>query len=363
MKILVNCALPYASGPLHLGHIAGAYLGPDIFVRFQRMMGNQVLYVSGSDEYGTPITIKADKEHRSPREIADFYHNAHLNTFRSLDINFDIFSRTTDPIHTQTTSEFFLDLLHKGYLVERNMIAPYCPGCDRFMPDRYIVGTCPNCGYKDARGDQCDECGKTLDAKDLIDPKCSICGTVPEFRETNHFFLRLDLLQDRLLEWIDTRKDWRPNVINFTRNFILSGLKERPITRDIDWGVPIPLEGYDHKRIYVWFEALIGYVSASRVFFSGTENPDGWMEYWKDSTVPVYNFMGKDNIEFHTIIWPAMIMARGDLNLPYRVVANEYLRFRGEKFSKSRGIGFTVDEIINPETILVSASPKDTLMR
>ena len=354
MKILVNCALPYASGPLHLGHIAGAYLGPDIFVRFQRMMGNQVLYVSGSDEYGTPITIKADKEHRSPREIADFYHNAHLNTFRSLDINFDIFSRTTDPIHTHTTSEFFLDLLHKGYLVERNMIAPYCPGCDRFMPDRYIVGTCPNCGYKDARGDQCDECGKTLDAKDLIDPKCSICGTVPEFRETNHFFLRLDLLQDRLLEWIDTRKDWRPNVINFTRNFILSGLKERPITRDIDWGVPIPLDGYDHKRIYVWFEALIGYVSASRVFFSGTKNPDEWMEYWKDPSVPVYNFMGKDNIEFHTIIWPAMIMARGDLNLPYRVVANEYLRFRGEKFSKSRGIGFTVDEILK-------LAPKDYL--
>ncbi|MEM0156331.1 MAG: methionine--tRNA ligase [Thermoplasmataceae archaeon] len=347
MKILVNCALPYASGPLHLGHIAGAYLGPDIFVRFQRMMGNEVVYISGSDEYGTPITIKADKEHKSPKEIADFYHNEHLSTFRSLDINFDIFSRTTDPMHTETTSEFFLDLLKKGYLVERSMIAPYCPGCERFMPDRYIVGTCPNCGYKDARGDQCDECGKTLDARELINPICSLCGTVPEFRETNHFFLRLDLLQDQLLEWINTKKDWRPNVINFTRNFIKSGLKERPITRDLDWGVPIPINGYEHKRIYVWFEALIGYISASRIYFSGKNEPDEWKSYWQDQQVPIYNFMGKDNIEFHTIIWPAMLMAKGGLNLPYRVVANEYLRFRGEKFSKSRGIGFTVDEILN----------------
>ena len=346
MKILVNCALPYASGPLHLGHIAGAYLGADIFVRFQRMAGNEVLFVSGSDEYGTPITIRADKEGKSPKEIADFYHNDHLNTFRSLDINFDIFSRTTEEIHSETVSEFFLELLRKGYLVERSMIAPYCPGCGRFMPDRYITGTCPNCGYKDARGDQCDECGKTLDAKDLINPICSICGDVPEFRETNHFFLRLDLLQDRLLQWIDAKRDWRSNVVNFTRNFISSGLRERPITRDIEWGVRIPLEGYDHKRIYVWFEALIGYLSAAKLYFRGTPNPDEWKAYWQDGEVPSYYFMGKDNIEFHTIIWPAMLMGKEGLNLPSRVIANEYLRFRGEKFSKSRGIGFSVDDIL-----------------
>lgn len=346
MKILVNCALPYASGPLHLGHISGAYLGADIFVRFQRMMGNQVLYVSGSDEYGTPITIKADREHKSPRDIADYYHEQHLNSFKNLDINFDIFSRTTEPVHAQTTSEFFLDLLKKDYLVERSMIAPYCPKCERFMPDRYIIGTCPNCGYKDARGDQCDECGRTLDARDLIDPTCSICGTTPEFKETNHFFFRLDRFQDQLLKWIESKTDWRSNVTNFTRNYILSGLKERPITRDIEWGVPIPLAGYDHKRIYVWFEALIGYVSASRIYFSGTEKPEEWKSYWQDPEVPVYNFMGKDNIEFHTILWPAMLMARGNFSLPYRVVANEYLRFSGEKFSKSRGIGLTVDEAL-----------------
>jgi len=346
MKILVNCALPYASGPLHLGHIAGAYLGPDIFVRFQRMMGNEVMFVSGSDEYGTPITIRADKEGKTPGEIADFYHKDHLDTFHSLDIDFDIFSRTTEKIHSETVSEFFLDLLKGGYLVERSMIAPYCPGCGRFMPDRYIVGTCPNCGYKDARGDQCDECGKTLDAKDLINPRCSICGDIPEFRETNHFFLRLDLMQEKLLEWIDGKKDWRPNVVNFTRNFISSGLRERPITRDIEWGVRIPLEGYDHKRIYVWFEALIGYLSATKLFFRNSGHEEGWKPFWQDPGIPAYYFMGKDNIEFHTIIWPAMLMAKGGLNLPTRVVANEYLRFRGEKFSKSRGIGFTVDEIL-----------------
>ncbi|MCL5782378.1 MAG: methionine--tRNA ligase [Candidatus Thermoplasmatota archaeon] len=346
MKILVNCALPYANGSLHLGHVAGAYLNADIFVRFQRMNGNEVLFISGSDEYGTAITIAADRLKVSPGKIADKYHREHEESFRSLDIVFDLFSRTTYQEHENTVKEFFLDFYHKGLLVERSMVSPFCRKCDRFMPDRYIEGICPNCGFEEARGDQCDNCGRTLDPQELKSPRCIICGETPEFRETKHMFFQLERFQDQLLQWIGTKSFWRHNVLSFTRNFIKSGLKERPITRDIEWGVPVPLQGYEHKRIYVWFEALIGYVSAARIYSEKMGEENYWKEFYKNPDVKVYHFMGKDNITFHTIIWPAMLMARGDYNLPYMVTANEYLTYKGKQFSKSRGIGFSVDEII-----------------
>lgn len=346
MKILVNVALPYANGPIHLGHVAGAYLSADIFVRFQRMKGNEVMFVSGSDEHGTPTTITADRQKVSPQVIADRFHNEHLEAFNNLDIRFDIFSRTTYPEHSETVQEFFLDFYNKGLLREKTMVSPFCPTDNRFMPDRYIEGTCPHCKFEEARGDQCDNCGRILDPKDLIDPRCILCGTTPEFRETRHMFFRLDQFQEQLLKWLDTKDFWKQNVLSFTRNFIKSGLKERPITRDIEWGVEVPLPGYEHKRIYVWFEALIGYVSGARILSEKLGKKDYWKEFYFDPEVKMYHFMGKDNIIFHTIIWPAMLMARGEYNLPYMVDANEFLTFGGKQFSKSRGIGYTVDQIL-----------------
>lgn len=346
MKILVNAALPYANGPIHLGHVAGAYLSADIFVRFQRMNGNEVMFVSGSDEHGTPTTIAADRQKVSPREIADRFHQEHHESFRNLDIDFDIFSRTTYPEHAETVKEFFLDFYNKGFLKEKTMVSPFCPTDNRFMPDRYIEGTCPHCGFEDARGDQCDNCGRLLDPQDLISPKCALCGTTPDFRETKHMFFRLDEFQENLLKWLDTKGFWKQNVLGFTKNFIKGGLKERPITRDIEWGVPVPLPEYEHKRIYVWFEALIGYVSGAKILSERLGKKDYWKEFYFDPEVKMYHFMGKDNIIFHTIIWPAMLMARKEYNLPYMVVANEFLTFSGKQFSKSRGIGYSVDDIL-----------------
>ncbi|WP_297215421.1 methionine--tRNA ligase [Thermoplasma sp.] len=346
IKVLINCALPYANGPLHIGHIAGAYLGADVFARYNRLIGNQVLYVSGSDEYGTPITVRAEKEGKTPREIADRYYEEHLETFRNLNINFDIFMRTTWPEHSDNAQDFFLKLLNAGYIEKGTMIAPYCRKIGRFMPDRYIEGTCPYCHYPKARGDQCDNCGRTLDPQDLIDPKCILSGETPEFRETDHFFLRLDLLEDRLKEWISTRSFWKPNVVAYTQNFISGGLKRRPITRDIDWGVRIPLQGYETKRIYVWFEALIGYITGAKEYSKRIGNPDLWKEFYFDPEARNYYFIGKDNIPFHAIIWPAMLMGYGGFNLPYDIPANEYLTFKGQQFSKSRGIGYSVDDLL-----------------
>ncbi|SMD30565.1 methionine--tRNA ligase [Picrophilus oshimae] len=346
-RILVNCALPYANGPLHLGHIAGAYLAADIFVRFNRLNGNEVLFVSGSDEYGTPITITAEKNKTSPQNVADIYHREHEQTFKNLDIVFDIFTRTTDPEHVKDVDEFFINLLNKNYLEKRYMVSPYCKSTGKFMPDRYIHGTCPYCGFNDARGDQCDECGRTLDPIELINPRCTSSNEEPLFIATEHFFLRLDLLSDELLNYLNTRENWKPNVINFTRSIINEGLRPRPITRDIDWGVPIPLNGFEGKRIYVWFEALIGYITGARVYSKNIKDDDYWKKFWLDKNVKSYYFIGKDNIPFHTIIWPAMLIAHGDYNLPYNVPANEYLRFEGAQFSKSRGIGYTVNEALS----------------
>ena len=344
MRVFIGVAWPYANGPIHLGHIAGAYLPADIFARYQRLRGNEVLMVSGSDEHGTPITITAEKEGKTPREIADRYHRINAEVMEKLGISFDLYFRTSHPHHKDVVKRFFLRLMENGYLYKDTMISPYCPNCNRFLPDRYVEGTCPYCGYENARGDQCDSCGKTLDPKDLINPRCVICGAQPEFRETEHIFFALSKLEKDILRWLADKTYWRDNVINFTRNFVKSGLKDRAITRDIEWGVEVPLANFEHKRIYVWFEAVIGYLSASVEWSRRTGN--SWRAFWLDKNARHYYFLGKDNIPFHTIIWPAMLMAHGELNLPYNVVANEYLRFSGEKFSKSRGIGVWMPELL-----------------
>ena len=335
-RILVAVAWPYANGSLHLGQIAGAYLPPDIFARYHRTKGNEVLMVSGSDEHGTPITIKAEQEGKPPSEIATKYHHEFLEAWQRLGISFDLFTHTDTANHAEVSQDIFLTLLNKGYIYKDTMSQPFCPQCQRFLPDRYVEGTCPYCGFSGARGDQCDECGQPLNPAELIEPRCRLCGTPPQFRDSEHFFLRLSAFQDKLLSWVRKQKHWRPNVLNFTRRYLEGGLKDRAITRDIDWGVPIPLPGYESKRIYVWFEAVIGYLSASKEWAKSTGDAERWRYFWQGDEVKSYYFIGKDNIPFHTIIWPAMLMGYGNLNLPYDVPANEFLTIEGKKLSSSR---------------------------
>ena len=343
-RILVCVAWPYANNSLHLGHVAGSLLGPDIFARYHRMIGDHVLMVSGSDEHGTPITVTADKEGIGPREVADRYHKEHVDNLGRLGISFDLFFRTSDPAHAVVVQDMFKVLMGKGLIYEAEMEALYCGKCARSLPDRYVEGTCPFCGAPDARGDQCDECKRTMDAVELKAPRCKICGTAPEQRTTKHMFLKLSALADGLDQWIGTRKGiWRPSVVNFTRNWLKEGLRDRPITRDLKWGVAVPVPGYDDKCIYVWFEAVIGYLSTSKEWARRRGTPDEWRLWWdaaggKEPEVRSYYFLGKDNIPFHTIIWPAILMGHGGLNLPYDVPANEHLTMRGQKMSKSRGV-------------------------
>jgi methionyl-tRNA synthetase len=345
-KILVCVAWPYAKTSTHVGQIAGAYLPADTFARYHRLAGNEVLMVSGSDEHGTPITVEADREGISPREFVARYHAELLEIWRRLGISFDIYTETGTPNHYRVTQDFFLKLLEKGYLFKQSMESPYCPTDRRFLPDRYIEGTCPYCGFTQARGDQCENCGRTLDPAQLINPHCRLCGSreAPlEFRLTEHFFLDLPQFQERLERWLMTDKEhWRRNVLNFALNWVREGLQPRAITRDLDWGVPLPIEGYPDKRIYVWFDAVIGYLSATIEWAARQGRPDAWKEWWElraDGTAPSrsYYFIGKDNIPFHTIIWPAMLMGYGNLALPYDVPANEYMTMGGSKASSSRG--------------------------
>jgi methionyl-tRNA synthetase len=336
-KILVGVAWPYANSPLHLGQLAGAYLPPDIFARYHRLRGNQPLMVSGSDTHGTPITVTAEQQGIEPEEVIDRYHRSFIETFQGLGIAFDLFTHTNTENHWAITTDFFLRHLKRGTILRHSMRALYCPHCERFLPDRYVEGTCPFCGYEDARGDQCDRCGKPLDALELILPRCKFCGHLPEIRETEHFFLDLPQFNEPLREWVAGKDYWRPNVLRFTENLLKEGLRERAITRDINWGIPVPVEGYEEKRIYVWFDAVIGYYSASVEWAHNRGTPEVWHEWWDaDKPCRVYNFIGKDNIFFHTLIWPAMLMGYGDRQLPYDVPANEYLTLEGQKFSSSR---------------------------
>ena len=341
--ILVAVAWPYANNHLHAGHLAGAYLPADIFARYQRMRGKRVLMVSGSDSHGTPVTVRAEQEGTTPEAVFQRYHQSFLATWAGFGISFDLFTSTDTPNHIRVAQDFFTRLLERGYLYEAEQELLYDPVAQRFLPDRYVEGTCPRCGAEGARGDQCDNCGSTLDALELINPISKLSNATPERRASSHFFLKLSAFTEQLQAWIGGKEHWRTNVRNFTLGMLREGLKDRAITRDLTWGVPIPLEGYDDKRIYVWFEAVIGYLSATVEWAASeantTGNAEAWRDWWVGGTSRTFHFIGKDNIPFHTVIWPAMIFGHGDLNLPYDVPANQYLTLNNSKPSKSRGTG------------------------
>ena len=345
-RIFVAVAWPYANGSAHIGHIAGTYLPADIFARYHRMKGNDVLMVSGSDAHGTPVTISAEARGVTPEDIYSEYQAEFLDDWERLGISFDLFTTTHTDNHARVAQDMFLKLHENGYIYKDTMVQPFCLTDNRFLADRYVEGTCPHCKHDGARGDQCDNCGRTLDAKDLIDIVCKICGSTPEFRETEHFFLKLSAFEDQLLEWVRKQDHWRSNVRNFTISFLEGGLHDRAITRDIQWGVPVPLDGYEGKRLYVWFEAVVGYLSASIEWAESRGEADSWRDFWK-ADCRAYYFMGKDNIPFHTVIWPAMLLGYGELNLPYDVPANEYLNMEGFKLSTSRNWAVWVPDYLD----------------
>jgi methionyl-tRNA synthetase len=339
-NILVAVAWPYANGPFHVGHLAGAYLPADIFARYQRLKGNRVLMVSGSDCHGTPITIKAEADGVTPQEVIRQYHRSFLNTFQKLGITFDLFTQTYTANHYAVTTDFFLKLLERGYIYKGKMTASYSESLRRFLPDRFVEGICPNCGFASARGDQCDNCGKLHEPYELVNPRSKLDGEPITFRETEHFFLDLAKIEPELKRWLSNsnHSHWRPNALVFTENWLNEGLHGRAITRDLEWGVPVPVESenFKDKRIYVWFDAVIGYLSASIEWATRLNAPESWRDWWEDPAACSYYFIGKDNIPFHSIIWPAMLIGYGGRILPYDIPANEFLNLEGEKMSTSR---------------------------
>ena len=343
--VLVAVAWPYASGSRHLGHLAGAYLPADIYARHQRLVGNRVLMVSGSDVHGTPITVRADAEGVTPRDIADRYHAEFVADWDRLGISWDLYTSTGTENHAAVTHDLFLRLLENGHIDRRTSDQYYDAEAGRFLPDRYIEGTCPHCHYAEARGDQCEDCGRTLDPEELVDPRSKITGGTPEVRQTEHFYLRLSDFSEALGAWLDGRQGWRRHVLNFSKGWVEDGLHDRAITRDLDWGVEVPVDDLGPgKRIYVWFEAVIGYLSASKEWAQLQGDPEAWRDWWEGDEARSVYFIGKDNIPFHTIIWPGMLLGYGGLNLPTDVPANQYVTFKGGKASASRGVGLTIGE-------------------
>ena len=338
-RVLVTSALPYANGRIHIGHLAGAYLPADIYVRYLRMKGAEVVYVCGSDEHGVPITIAAEKEGVGPQEIVNRFHCANARAFEEARISFDIYDRTTNMRHHELSQKYFARLLENGHIEKKETEQLHCPNCRRFLPDRYVEGICPHCRAPGARGDQCDRCGRVVDPLKLGEPNCQICGARPEVRKTTHWFLKLGDFSERLREWIESHTEWRDNVRLFSLNWIKEGLRSRAITRDLDWGVPVPLDEARGKVIYVWFDAPIGYVSFTQEWAEWQNEPEKWRDYWQSDESEVIHFIGKDNIPFHAISWPAMIMGVNDgTRIPSNIVASEYLTFAtGDKLSKSRG--------------------------
>ncbi|MCI0652304.1 MAG: methionine--tRNA ligase [Planctomycetes bacterium] len=346
-RFLVTAALPYANNRLHLGHVAGAYLPADIYVRYLRMLGDDVIFICGSDDYGVPVTISAQKEACSPQEVADRYRRLQQEAFRALGIEFDIYSGTSIcRHHAPSAQEFFAKIHAAGKIVPRETEQFYCPRCDRFLPDRYVEGTCPFCKQPEARGDQCDACGRAFEQTELIDPYCATCRSRPEIRRTKHWFFQLDSFREALRAWLGDAQGWRENVRNYALGTLRDKLPDRSITRDLSWGVPVPLAGADGKVLYVWFDAPIGYWSFTKELFEQRGDAEGWRRYWQDPETRLLHFIGKDNIIFHAVIWPAMLLAFGDLVLPANVPANEYLNFKGEKLSKSRGNAVWLDDML-----------------
>jgi len=351
-RILVTAALPYANGPIHLGHLAGAYLPADIYVRYQRLKGRDVIYICGSDEHGVPITITAEKEGVTPQQVVDKYHYMNKESFERFGMSFDNYSRTSLPIHHQTAQEFFLELYRKGILKEKTTKQLYCENDRMFLADRYVEGTCPVCGSPGARGDQCEKCGSWLEQTDLIDPKCKICGSTPVIKDTSHWYLPLGDFQKRLEEWMSTKTDWRENVRQYVYSWFKEGLQDRAVTRDLHWGVKVPIPGAEGKVIYVWFDALLGYISSTKEWAQKIGQPEKWREYWQDQDTRLIHFIGKDNIVFHCIVFPAMLMAWNDGReseiyvLPDNVPANEFLNLEGKKFSTSRNYAVWLNEYL-----------------
>ena len=345
-KYTITAALPYANGPLHLGHLAGAYLPADIYARFLRLQNKDVVFVSGSDEHGAAITIRAKKENRSPKDIIDTYHQLNKETFEKLGISFDIYHRTSDPLHHQTAQDFFLKLLEKGDEFEEKISEQYYDEAyNQFLADRYIVGTCPKCGHDEAYGDQCEKCGSALSPTELINPRSTMSGKTPILKPTKHWYFLLEKHGEELKNWIETGKidhqfhhdpdNWRKHVIGQCQSWIEGGLQPRAITRDLDWGVKVPLQGAEGKVLYVWFDAPIGYISATKQWAS--DQNKNWEDYWKGDDVELVHFIGKDNIVFHCIVFPSMLKAHGEYALPVNVPANQFLNLEGRKFSKSKG--------------------------
>ncbi len=352
-------AWPYASGLRHIGHVAGFGVPSDTFARYHRLRGNDVLMVSGTDEHGTPVMVAADAAGESPRETAERFSGLIREDLRALGLSYDLFTRTTTENHYRVTRDLFRTLYEKGYIIEQETLGAFSATTGHTLPDRYIEGTCPICGYPSARGDQCDNCGNQLDPTDLIDPRSRIDGAPPVFETTKHLFLDLPAFKQQLTEWIESQEHWRPNVRKFSLNFVKE-LKPRPITRDLDWGVPIPVEGYeelDDKRIYVWFDAVIGYLSASIEWAANRGTPDAWRDWWQNPEAEHTYFMGKDNIVFHTVIWPSILLGygtggeygagRAPLELPDNVASSEFLTMEGKKFSSSRGVAILVRDFLS----------------
>ncbi len=358
-KILVAVAWPYASGLRHIGHVAGFGVPSDTFARYHRLRGNDVLMVSGTDEHGTPVMVAADAAGESPRDTAERFSRLIREDLHDLGLSYDLFTRTTTANHYRVTRDLFRTLHEKGYIFEQETLGAFSASTGHTLPDRYIEGTCPICGFDGARGDQCDNCGNQLDPVDLVDPRSRIDGAPPVFERTKHLFLDLPAFKEQLTAWIASKDEWRQNVKRFSLNFVAE-LKPRAITRDLDWGVPIPVQGYDErddKRIYVWFDAVIGYLSASVEWAENRGTPDAWREWWQDPSAEHAYFMGKDNIVFHTVIWPSILLGygeggevgagRGALDLPDNVVSSEFLTMEGRKFSSSRGVAILVRDFLS----------------
>jgi methionyl-tRNA synthetase len=346
-RYTVTSALPYANGPIHIGHLAGVYVPADIYVRYLRSKGEDVIFIGGSDEHGVPITITARKQGVSPQEIVDKYHKIIKDSFKEFGISFDVYSRTSAKIHHETASDFFTELYNKGEFVEKISSQYYDEENKQFLADRYITGTCPHCGYEKAYGDQCENCGTSLNATDLINPKSALSGNVPVLKETRHWFLPLDKYEPWLREWIveGHKNDWKPNVYGQCKSWIDLGLQPRAVTRDLDWGVKVPLESAKGKVLYVWFDAPIGYISATKEW--AKENGKDWEIYWKDDESKLVHFIGKDNIVFHCIIFPSMLKKEGSYILPENVPANEFLNLENDKISTSRNWAVWLHEYLS----------------
>ncbi len=341
-RTLVTTALPYANGPVHIGHLAGVYVPADIYVRYLRLQGEDVVFVGGSDEHGVPITIKAQKEGVTPQDIVDRYHGIIKESMAGLGISFDVYSRTTSAMHRETASAFFKKLYDKGEFIEKTSTQLYDEQADQWLADRYVTGTCPKCGNEHAYGDQCEACGSSLNATDLINPKSAITGNTPVLKETKHWYMPLDKWEPALRQWIlEEHKEWKPNVYGQCKSWLDDHLQPRAVTRDLNWGIPVPIEGAEGKVLYVWFDAPIGYISNTKELL-----PDTWEDYWKKKDTRIIHFIGKDNIVFHCLIFPAMMMADGDYQLPENVPANEFLNLEGDKISTSRNWAVWLNEYL-----------------